>query len=58
LTNVTLEIYDIKGQKVRSETIYDNTTRLEMASFKSGVYTYRLVDNGKLRTTGKFILTD
>ncbi len=51
----TLDLYDLSGQLIVSQQVYNGVNTLDMSSYESGTYTYKLTDQGKLLKTGKMI---
>lgn len=57
LNDARLEIYNVLGQNVKTEqNINENNIAIEKGSLENGMYFYRLINNGMIISSGKFIL--
>ncbi|HRZ97988.1 MAG TPA: DNRLRE domain-containing protein [Paludibacter sp.] len=56
LQNNKFEIYNAVGQMIKSDVIASETTNIKLNNAQSGVYFYRIINAGKILTTGKFLV--
>jgi hypothetical protein len=55
--NNSVEIYNMLGQQIRTNSLTGKTTELDLSSQPSGIYLYRVLsENGKLVSEGKFTI--
>lgn len=54
--NVFIEVFDITGRLILSESITGNNNTIDLTSKEKGVYIYRITDNKKGILQGKFII--
>ncbi len=53
----TIEIYDILGQKIRKVKASNHETReIDVSHWKSGLYFYRIMKEGRTTESGKFLV--
>ena len=55
LQNACVEVYDIKGRLVHNQEITDNVISINVESWPSGAYLWKVVANGKEAESGKWI---
>ena len=55
LQNACVEVYDINGKLVHNQEITDNVTSINVESWPSGAYLWKVVANGKEAESGKWI---
>ena len=55
LQNAHVEIYDLSGKLVYNQQITDNITSINTTSWPSGTYIWKVISNGKLAESGKWI---
>ncbi len=55
LQNACVEVYDINGRLVHNQEITDNVTSINVESWPSGAYLWKVVANGKEAESGKWI---
>lgn len=51
----SIQVFDLKGQLLKTEKVTTATTRIDLRNFDKGLYLYRVTGNGVLKT-GKIIL--
>lgn len=54
--DVTIEIYSLTGQKVGEQTLAPDMNSINLENYTSGIYTLRLVDNGTVVYSSKFVV--
>lgn len=54
--NVMLEVFSMTGQKVDVQMLSPELNSINLESYTSGIYTFRLVDNGVEVYTNKFVV--
>ena len=54
--DVTLEVYSLTGQKVDEQTLTPDMNSIGLESYAGGIYTFRLVDNGTVVYSSKFVV--
>ena len=55
LKNAFVEVYDMNGRLIRSQTLTENVTAIDAEDWAEGVYVWKVISNGKLAETGKWI---
>ena len=55
LQNACVEVYDINGRLVHNQEITDNVISINVESWPSGAYLWKVVANGKEAESGKWI---
>ena len=55
LQNARVELYDINGRLVHSQTLMENVTEIDATVWPTGVYVWKVVVNGKEAESGKWI---
>ncbi len=55
LQNAHVEIYDLSGKLIHKQQITDNITSINTTSWSSGTYIWKVIYNGKLAETGKWL---
>lgn len=53
---ITIELYDILGNLIYSQTSFDKLTTINLSQFSSGSYFVRVVSNNSLYTAKQFII--
>jgi hypothetical protein len=57
LANSSLEIYNMLGERIKSEELIDKNTTVDISSQPGGIYLYRvLTETGDLVSEGKFVI--
>lgn len=56
IENMVFELYDLSGRKVGTNPIQQQTTQLNFNHMESGIYLYKIIQNGIPGKTGKLIL--
>lgn len=56
IENMVFELYDLSGRKVGTNPIQQQTTQLNFNHIESGIYLYKIIQNGIPGKTGKLIL--
>jgi len=56
MKNATLEVYDIIGQQISVQEVNGQVIKLYKGSLPAGHYYYKLAQNYRLISTGKFIV--
>ena len=54
--DVTIEVYSLGGQRVDVQTLSPDMNSLNLESYSSGIYSFRLVDNGTVVYSNKFVV--
>ncbi len=54
--DVTIEVYSLSGQRVDVQTLSPDMNSLNLESYASGIYSFRLVDNGVVVYSNKFVV--
>ena len=54
--DVTMEVYNMNGQKVDVVTLSPEMNSVNLAAYASGIYTFRLIDNGTVVYSNKFVV--
>lgn len=54
--DVTMEVYALNGQKVDVKTLSPEMNSINLESYSSGIYSFRLVDNGTVVYANKFVV--
>lgn len=54
-TGCSIELFNMQGRRILQKKLDASQNLLDMHSFSSGLYLYRLTDNGKIIQTGKII---
>lgn len=55
LQNVSIEIYNLLGEKVSLNTEISENTRIDLSNFETGIYTLRLMHGNEVLSTKKVI---
>ena len=55
LRDAWVEVYDVNGRLVHREEITENVTEIDATDWAEGVYVWKVISNGKLAETGKWI---
>ena len=55
--HLKINIYNLEGQLVHSQSILDEFTLLE-PNFEKGFYVFTVLSDNRLLTSGKFIVSD
>lgn len=55
LQNASVEVYDTNGRLIHSQAITENVTAIDATDWPLGVYVWKVISNGKLAETGKWI---
>ncbi|MFI5171015.1 MAG: T9SS type A sorting domain-containing protein [Chitinophagales bacterium] len=55
-SDVTMEVYNLNGQKVDVQTLSPEMNSINLESYASGIYTFRLIDNGSIVYSNKFVV--
>ena len=55
LQNAHLEVYDLNGRLIHSQRITENVTTVDTGNWAEGVYVWKVISNGKLAETGKWM---
>jgi len=55
LQNARVEVYDMNGRLIHCQAITENVTRIDAWDWAEGVYVWKVVADGKLAETGKWI---
>jgi len=55
LQNARVEVYDSNGRVVHSQALTENVTAIDATDWPLGVYVWKVISNGKLAETGKWI---
>ncbi len=50
-----LNLYDMAGQLVASQRVYNGVNKLDLTPYKNGTYIYELIDQGQVLKTGQVI---
>lgn len=53
---VTIEVFSLTGQRVDIQTLQPDMNTLNLEAYASGVYTFRLIDNGTEVYSNKFVV--
>ncbi len=53
---VTIEVFSLTGQRVDVQTLQPDMNTLNLEAYASGVYTFRLIDNGTEVYSNKFVV--
>ncbi len=53
---VIMEVYNLSGQKVDVQTLSPDMNSINLDAYSSGIYTFRLVDNGTVVYSNKFVV--
>jgi len=56
LNNVTMEVFSMTGQKVDVVTLTPEMNSVNLEAYTSGIYTFRLIDNGHEVYSNKFVV--
>lgn len=56
MNDVTLEVYSLSGQKVDVQTLSPDMNSINLESYASGIYSFRVVDNGTVVYSSKFVV--
>jgi len=57
LKNAVLEVHDVTGRTVyRQDNIHENNISISRGNLETGLYFYRLTQNGQILVNGKFIV--
>ena len=54
--DVTIEVYSLSGQRVDVKTLSPDMNSINLDSYSSGIYSFRLVDNGTVVYSNKFLV--
>ncbi|MBK7036001.1 MAG: T9SS type A sorting domain-containing protein [Bacteroidetes bacterium] len=54
--DVTIEVYSLSGQRVDVKTLSPDMNSINLDSYSSGIYSFRLVDNGTVVYSNKFVV--
>lgn len=54
--DVTIEVYSLSGQRVDVKTLSPDMNSINLESYSSGIYSFRLVDNGTVVYSNKFVV--
>jgi hypothetical protein len=54
--NVTMEVYNMNGQKVDMVTLSPEMNSVNLENYASGIYTFRMIDNGTVVYSNKFVV--
>ena len=54
--DVTIEVYSLSGQRVDVQTLSPDMNSINLDSYSSGIYSFRLVDNGTVVYSNKFVV--
>lgn len=54
--DVTIEVYSLSGQRVDVQTLSPDMNSINLESYSSGIYSFRLVDNGTVVYSNKFVV--
>ena len=54
--DVTIEVYSLSGQRVDVKTLSPDMNSINIDSYSSGIYSFRLVDNGTVVYSNKFVV--
>ncbi len=52
----TMKLYDLFGREVKSVSIVDQKTEIELSGLAPGVYLYEVSGNGEIKDTGKLVI--
>ena len=55
LQNAWVEVYDVNGRLMHRQAITENVTTINAESWPSGTYIWKVISNGKLAESGKWI---
>lgn len=55
LHNAHIEVYDLSGRLVHNTEITNNITSINAKTWSSGTYIWKVIYNGKLAETGKWL---
>ena len=55
LKNAFVEVYDTNGRLIHSQALTENVTVIDATDWALGVYVWKVISNGKLAETGKWI---
>ena len=55
LKNAFVEVYDMNGRLIHSQALTENVTAIDATDWPLGVYVWKVISNGKLAETGKWI---
>ena len=55
LRDAWVEVYDMNGRLVHRQDITENVTGIDAGDWAEGVYVWKVISNGKLAETGKWI---
>ena len=55
LQNAWVEVYDVNGRLMHRQDITENVTGIDAGDWAEGVYVWKVISNGKLAETGKWI---
>ena len=55
LQNARVEVYDTNGRLIHSQALTENVTVIDATDWAEGVYVWKVISNGKLAETGKWI---
>ena len=55
LPNARVEVYDMNGRLIHSQALTENMTTIDATDWAEGVYVWKVISNGKLAETGKWI---
>jgi hypothetical protein len=55
LQDAWVEVYDLNGRLVHRQDITENVTGIDAGGWAEGVYVWKVISNGKLAETGKWI---
>ena len=54
--DVTMEVYSISGQRVDVVNLAPEMNSVNLEAYASGIYTFRLIDNGTEVYSNKFVV--
>ena len=55
LQNARVEVYDIHGRLIHSQALTENVTAIDTTDWDAGVYVWKVMTNGRVVETGKWI---
>jgi hypothetical protein len=55
LQNARVEVYDTNGRLVHSQALKENVTAIDAGDWAEGVYVWKVMANGKIVETGKWV---
>ena len=55
LRDAWMKVYDVNGRLVHRRDIMENVTGIDAGDCAEGVYVWKVISNGKLAETGKWI---